>query len=215
MACAARDTRRPRRDDDPVDGPVRTCVACRARRSRDDLLRLVADEDGRVRLDYRGRAPGRGVHVCASGKCLAAACLGGRLAAALHRPVEVPDAQVLVAAVVDRATERVASLLSSARGAGFLVIGVDNVVHRASDGRRAVTIVAHDLAPNSRERLVRSVGAAALTSLPGVDQTRLGSWIGASQVGVVRVADTGFVRAIGREIARLLELHPEGLGPSA
>lgn len=44
-------------------GPVRTCVACRESAPRVELLRLVADEAGRVRLDLTGAAPGRGAWV--------------------------------------------------------------------------------------------------------------------------------------------------------
>lgn len=50
--------------------PIRTCICCRARRGRNDLLRLVLDADGMVVPDAGGRKPGRGAYVCRDAGCL-------------------------------------------------------------------------------------------------------------------------------------------------
>jgi predicted RNA-binding protein YlxR (DUF448 family) len=42
--------------------PVRTCVGCRARAARSDLLRIVV-VDGELQPDVRRRMPGRGAHL--------------------------------------------------------------------------------------------------------------------------------------------------------
>lgn len=56
---------RGRRQRTGPPGPVRTCVVCRQRQPRDHLLRLVADDQGRIRFDPDGGHPGRGAWVCA------------------------------------------------------------------------------------------------------------------------------------------------------
>lgn len=48
---------------------VRTCVGCRRRRSKDELLRIVRAPDGGVHLDPEGSAPGRGAYVCPDVGC--------------------------------------------------------------------------------------------------------------------------------------------------
>jgi predicted RNA-binding protein YlxR (DUF448 family) len=62
------------------DGPVRTCIGCRERATRRELLRLVAgtDAEGRagswfVAPDPRGTAAGRGAHLHPTTACLALA----------------------------------------------------------------------------------------------------------------------------------------------
>jgi uncharacterized protein len=50
--------------------PIRTCVACRSKRSKAELLRLVLDEEGCTVRDEMGRKPGRGAYVCRAGSCL-------------------------------------------------------------------------------------------------------------------------------------------------
>lgn len=63
-----------RTDDRPADGPVRTCVGCRARGLRSVLLRVVAVADGagetRAVVDTRRSLPGRGAWVHADPECL-------------------------------------------------------------------------------------------------------------------------------------------------
>jgi len=43
----------------------RTCVVCRTKRQRDELLRLVKTPDGQILFDSTGRMDGRGAYVCA------------------------------------------------------------------------------------------------------------------------------------------------------
>lgn len=53
--------------------PERTCVGCRQRATKSDLLRVVAIADGQsmaVRPDPHGTAPGRGAHLHPRAECL-------------------------------------------------------------------------------------------------------------------------------------------------
>ena len=50
-------------------GPVRTCVGCRARAAKTDLLRVVAD-GGRLVPDPGGALPGRGASVHRDRRCV-------------------------------------------------------------------------------------------------------------------------------------------------
>jgi predicted RNA-binding protein YlxR (DUF448 family) len=54
---------------DPVKGPVRTCVGCRVRAAKTDLLRVVAVE-GVCVPDPRGTSPGRGAYLHPDPACL-------------------------------------------------------------------------------------------------------------------------------------------------
>jgi len=44
--------------------PTRTCVLCRERRNKGDLLRIVRTPEGQVVFDRNGRLDGRGAYVC-------------------------------------------------------------------------------------------------------------------------------------------------------
>jgi uncharacterized protein len=64
--------------------PTRTCVGCRQRRPKRELVRLVRDADGVVVVDPRGVGPGRGAYVCAESECVKRALKTGRLAHAFR-----------------------------------------------------------------------------------------------------------------------------------
>ena len=76
--------------------PLRTCVGCRARQTKPNLLRLVLGSDGRPRFDPSGRAPGRGAYVHARPDCIRMATRRGALARALRARAEAGWAASLV-----------------------------------------------------------------------------------------------------------------------
>ena len=49
--------------------PIRTCIACGKKRSKYELIRLVADKEGKIRQDNKGRLGGRGAYICAKKEC--------------------------------------------------------------------------------------------------------------------------------------------------
>ncbi|RLB43663.1 MAG: DUF448 domain-containing protein [Deltaproteobacteria bacterium] len=49
--------------------PIRTCIACGAKKEKKDLIRLVVDADGWVVIDTSGHASGRGAYVCKNKDC--------------------------------------------------------------------------------------------------------------------------------------------------
>ena len=50
--------------------PQRTCIICRGKRAKAELLRLSLDDKDRVRLDRRQDYRGRGGYVCPRAECL-------------------------------------------------------------------------------------------------------------------------------------------------
>jgi len=59
--------------------PTRTCLGCRQRRAKGELVRLVRAGDGEVVVDAGGSRPGRGAYVCAVPECVQRALKPGRL----------------------------------------------------------------------------------------------------------------------------------------
>ncbi len=49
--------------------PMRRCIGCMQSRQKRDLIRIVGDKEGNVRLDRTGKAPGRGVYLCPDSGC--------------------------------------------------------------------------------------------------------------------------------------------------
>jgi hypothetical protein len=79
--------------------PTRTCLGCRRRRPKRELVRLVRGADGRVGVDAAG--PGRGAYVCREPDCLERALKPARLAHAFRRP-SAPGTELIETVVSGR-----------------------------------------------------------------------------------------------------------------
>ena len=63
--------------------PERQCLACRERKPKSDLIRIVRTPDGKVEIDRTGRLQGRGAYCCRNRECLKKIIKSGAAARAL------------------------------------------------------------------------------------------------------------------------------------
>lgn len=50
--------------------PIRTCIGCRKKATKWELVRIVRNESGRVSVDESRKNPGRGAYVCLNPQCI-------------------------------------------------------------------------------------------------------------------------------------------------
>ena len=48
--------------------PARRCIGCMTSKPKQELIRIVADEDG-LHIDPSGKMPGRGAYLCRNEEC--------------------------------------------------------------------------------------------------------------------------------------------------
>ena len=49
--------------------PIRTCIACRQAKDKRELIRIVKNKEGEIKLDPTGKSSGRGAYVCKCESC--------------------------------------------------------------------------------------------------------------------------------------------------
>ena len=49
--------------------PLRTCIACRERKPKGEMTRVVKNAEGEIFADVSGKAAGRGAYVCSAESC--------------------------------------------------------------------------------------------------------------------------------------------------
>lgn len=54
----------------PKKIPLRMCIACHEMKPKKEMLRVVKDKDGRVSIDFSGKASGRGAYLCDAEECV-------------------------------------------------------------------------------------------------------------------------------------------------
>lgn len=89
----------------PRHVPQRTCVVCRGKRPKQELVRLVRASSGGIAPDPAGRAPGRGAYLCRASACWDAAATGGQLSGALKTSFSDRDREQLRTFAADTATD--------------------------------------------------------------------------------------------------------------
>lgn len=60
--------------------PERTCIGCGNTRPKNELIRIVRDNENNVFVDLTGKKNGRGAYICQSEECLKKAIKSNRLA---------------------------------------------------------------------------------------------------------------------------------------
>ena len=63
-------------------------MACHRVKAKRELIRVVRDADGRLSVDLRGKAPGRGAYLCPDDACLTRGIGEGSLGRALEVTID-------------------------------------------------------------------------------------------------------------------------------
>ena len=77
--------------------PQRSCVICRTKTSKGELVRVVLTPDGECAVDETGKQAGRGAYLCRREQCWERALSTGRLANALRGELRDADRKRLAA----------------------------------------------------------------------------------------------------------------------
>ncbi len=210
--------RQQERDDDvEAAGSLRRCILTRLERDPDDLLRFVADPEGRLVPDLSRKLPGRGVWVTADKASVAAATKANAFAKGLKRPVTVaPDLPQAVEALF---VKRVLEALSLANKAGLVTTGFEKVEALIGSGRAAALVQGADAAEDGKRKLDRKFAAIQRDSGkagPVVDWLtieQLSLAIGRSNVVHAALKQGGATQRFLREAERLRR-YRSGFGAS-
>jgi len=138
-------------------GARRMCVATRAERDPEDLIRFAASPEGAIVADLARRLPGRGVWVTSERWAVEKAIKTKAFARALKRPVTIPED---LAGEVERLIERRAlAALSLANKAGLAIFGFAQIHAALEGGAVAVLIHGVEAAADGRGKLDRKFEA--------------------------------------------------------
>lgn len=131
--------------------PQRSCLVCRAKTDKKDLIRIVRSPDGEAVIDVAKKLPGRGTYICPDRECIERAKKSGALSHALGVAVnENFWPELLEHAENFEVNEnlKLRSLLGLARKSGTLLIGTDKI---SSSRNKILVLCAKDCSERVRE----------------------------------------------------------------
>lgn len=68
--------------------PQRSCIICKAQKNKQDLLRIVKNNNNEIKVDEIGKEPGRGAYICYNTECLEKAKKNKRIEKNLEHKIE-------------------------------------------------------------------------------------------------------------------------------
>lgn len=185
-----------------LSGPVRTCVACRAKGTKGEFIKLASTPAGVV-PDYMEKMPGRGAYVCAEPYCIKRALDERVLSRAFKMKTAAPEPEGFTGLLVMGMERRIRSLLGIARKSGLMRHGYDASVDEASKKPGGLLIIAADVSAKTRNKLGTDVPDALAGSASYSTRDELGGMLGTAPVGVLYISDRGLAGAMRAEFARL------------
>jgi predicted RNA-binding protein YlxR (DUF448 family)/ribosomal protein L30E len=178
---------------------TRRCVAARAARPADGMIRFVLDPNHALVPDLAARLPGRGMWVSADRKLLSQALARNQFAKAARAPVGAPaDLVEQVAAMLLR---RCLDIVGLARRAGEVVAGFDQVADSLRHGGCALVLCARDGAADGRRRI--EALARGVPVLDPFTRDELGGALGRDELVHVGLVEGGLARRLLMELGRL------------
>ncbi len=186
--------------------PVRSCIACRRKGAKGELIKLARTPSGVV-VDYGEKLPGRGAYVCAEPSCIRGALEEKALSRAFKEKTAPPAIEAIIAEIVLGAGRRLSSLLGMARKSGRAAWGFDAALGAYRKGPGGLMVVARDISENTLGKLTKEVPTAAARAVRFSTRDELGRLIGTAPVAVVYVIDRKIAEAIELEAGRLKAIN--------
>lgn len=187
------------------DEPFRTCVACRASRPRDEMLRFARAPDGALGFDVRARLPGRGAWTCARPECVRRAVEKGGFERAFEAPVLARPAPLADTVAATLAGE-VSAGLGLLRRAGRLAAGRDDVQRALEAGTVTALVLSRDLSERTRREVATRAGQ--LPVVPGPSQEEVGRAVGRKPTGVLGLLGGPRAEVLLQDLRRLSLFSP-------
>ena len=82
--------------------PERTCIGCNEKKEKKDLIRIVKDQEGNIKVDIAGKANGRGAYICKNIECLEKAIKTKRLERAFGMQISNEIYENLRGVIIDK-----------------------------------------------------------------------------------------------------------------
>jgi ribosomal protein L7Ae-like RNA K-turn-binding protein len=176
------------------------------KRHPQDLIRLVCDKYGVVRLDRSGNAPGRGAYICFDASCLRKALTLSRLTSAFRCPVVVPEFDTFCQALSMWLYERLKSYFQLAQKAGILISGSTSLRGALAHTNVACVVLAKDIAISRAEEYRAWCRRHKIPCITLFSKEELGQLIGKSQRSAVGFTESHFYRQISTAVRSLEKL---------
>lgn len=176
--------------------PHRQCIACRSRKPKQHLIRIVRSVSGRVYLDSAGKGQGRGCYVCPVAGCIARARKHDLVGRHLNAAVPAGLYQELAESIAELQARSQGTYLGLAVKAGKTILGTEAVRQAVKKGVVFLVIYDRRTASSSVQRLTAVCRAAGVPAVPFTDSRPLDIVVGKPNCKAAGISDRQLAASI-------------------
>jgi predicted RNA-binding protein YlxR (DUF448 family) len=140
-------------------GPVRTCVSCKTRKAKNELVRFVAGLNGELLADVQFKLPGRGASVCFDLKCLKDFSKKNRASSALKNPKVSFEINELLDILIRSYERYFFNLLKVGFGGKKVIEGLENCINNIKKKSVCLNIIPSDIGKDSLQKIMNVVNS--------------------------------------------------------
>lgn len=192
--------------------PERMCIACRAKGSPREFLRIVATPDNTIIWDLKQKLPGRGAHVCPQTMCVSKGLEKKKLMHALRVEELSPFS------VQEKLTELQILLRNQALNslkigvkARKVLSGYTQVQQGMKKGLAKVLVLADDISLDRRNELSADAARLQIPCVFLLSQEEMGSLFATAQRSCLVITDTGLASTFIHNFERYRTMKKEGM----
>lgn len=183
--------------------PQRSCLACRAVKDQNFLIRFVLTHEHEVLPDLDNKLPGRGAYTCVNAECLVKAVRQGGFKRSFKQDVVVMAPEVLVQHTSHQLTARIIGLIGLANKAGKVIGGgsmvSDELKSRVKPG---LVMVASDVSEVIGGKIVFLADAHKVPHRTVLTKDDFGAVLGKAPRSALAIKPGGFVSQLLKAIDR-------------
>ena len=183
--------------------PLRTCIACRHERVKEELLRFVVGPDRKVVPDIAFRLPGRGAYTCLDPRCIVIAVQRRQFLRAFKGEAVVDADCDFVGEIAKLIKGRLASMVALANKAGMIVSGsnsIEKVLTPLMAG--GIVWIASDASPDRQQKYSFLASRAGCSVHVGCTSVELGGLLGKEQRTFLLLKPSGITVKLRNELER-------------
>jgi len=176
--------------------PIRQCVACRQKRKKKDLLRIVRTPPGLIVFDPEQRESGRGVYLCSMEKCLLKSRDHDLIGRHFNMKISPNLCSKLLAAISPKGSNQFEKLLGFAARARKIIFGEDTIMRSINKGRVQLVVLDPHCGPSTRKRVESLMRRVRIPLIYFKGEKSLDIVVGKANCRCVGITDSGFARSV-------------------
>ncbi|OQY25137.1 MAG: hypothetical protein B6I37_02070 [Desulfobacteraceae bacterium 4572_35.2] len=189
---------------------LRTCIACRATKAQETLVRYVLAPDGSLLVDYQHKLPGRGSYTCLNKKCMTQAVQRKAFSRSLKNAQLNVDVEQLISSLQEQVTARVLNLIGMARKASLVSSGSQLVISSLKNPRDiAWVLMAKDITQGVGSKVRERTMRANVPLIECFDKAAIGQALGLSERSVLALMKSPLAQSLNQELQRYMYVMGE------